>query len=656
MDAYAEAEEERRKRRRIRREQLKNNGKSRSAPVSKTNTNLAPSSRLELHGSRDSAVSRQVKPHDNAGTSNVRPRGHSDGLLSPRTTDSRAKDFQGIGVEPRARRSSHRPLSTRPKGIPGAHFKTLRTQYRHQKAGRNEPAPDLGKIKLKSATDIVAAAGEDIAHILPAGDWTPAPPLNTDLRSTQLLVDGVDQLESVRAMPTNAIQTPLVPNMPQHDYVSGIVPRVPSNSNSPVSAAINSQRRDVHYLPNGRYWLYGEVLLHLTLHEQVVGDVRVGGLPSWFRLKMISLKVEHRVVVDFHLVEMREYDALCRGRSNDLIANAYIAPFEDSRVALTELADSLDYTNRAALWYHPEVPCVLVAYAAASNDWRFLDRGQAFPSESTIHLALRNSMPKIETLPALQAPGGQAPSTEYGETIARPQTRLVSPDSPMQGANPHVHGEIASHVVEQDVAVNVAHSNTGSRALSNSKRSPTEPRQPESLISTASRANDVVDSESFPYKDSTSPWLICSSMKSDDESSGLSPESEERPDSPFAFTIPSGENIDAVFQTQFGISYNHLTRPSVMPTSRKDMLDPKRARFYLAFPSSFQPEMEALRALLSNHTLPNLICTSAEPQGWDGFKTILGNKGDHIGVIVVRDFPVAMHLLTTEFLVSRQVH
>jgi hypothetical protein len=645
MDAYAEAEEERKRRRRLRKEQWTNDGKSRSAVSSKANENLAPSPRLDLHGPRDSAGSSLVKPLENVGTSKSYPSRHSDGLVSPRTINSQSKNFQGIGVEPRARRSSHRPLSKRPKRIPGAHFKTLRTQYRHQKSGRNEPAPDLGKIKLKSATDIVAAAGEDIAHILPSGDWRPVLPPNLDLRSTQAIIDHVDRFEPLRAMSASASQKPSTRVTLQHDSVSGLVPRVTSTSNT-VSTVINTQRRDVHHLPNGRYWLPGEVLLHLTVHEQVVGDVRVGGLPNWFKLKMISLKVEHQILVDLHLVEISQYDALCRGRSNDLIANAFIAPFEDSEAAVAELSDSLDYNNRAALWYHPDIPYVLVAYAAASVDWRFLDGGYAFPAESKIHVALRNSMPKMQALATMQALEAQAIPASSGNAMARPQTQLTKSDSAMQSVILHASNEIASHMAEQDVAANVLRPKARSRALSSSNGSPTEPRGSETLISIASRADYVRDREIFIQQDSTNPWLVGANAESDDEYSGPSPESEDGPTSLFDFIVPSGENVDAAFQTQFGICYSHLTRPSVMPTPHKDMLDPGRARFYLAFPLSCQAEMEALRVFLTNHTLPNLICTSAEPQGWDGFKTILGDKSDHIGVIIVRGSPDAMFVLS----------
>ena len=571
------------------------------------------SSRQEPNGLRDPPGSRLPRPHNTARAE----------LLLPSTTKSRPKNFQGIGVEPRVRKSSHRTPQATPKGVPGVHFKTLSSQYRYQKAGRTEPVPEIGKIKLKSVTDIVAAAGEDTAHILPSGESRPAPLYNTDLRNTQALVYNDDKLESVQTVPTSAIQTQLLPAALQHESGSGDLP--------PISAVVNTQRHDVHYLPSGRYWLQGEILLYLTVQREVVGDVRVGGLPHWFRLKMIALKVGHQVLIDFQFIETMQYDALCRGRSNHLLANAYMIPFEDSEAVLTELADSLDHNKRAALWYHPDIPYVLIAYAAASNEWRFLDGGNAFPPEHKIHLALRNRMPKIEMLAAIQAPEGQAASLKSRETTTQFQIRSTSPDSPTQVVNMPASGEVASYIAEQDLGA-------------------------KSKCSTTSKADDVSEGETFASKYSTNLWLAGSSAESDSEYSRSSTESVERPASPFMFTVPSAETIDAAFQSRFGISYDHLTRPSVMPTSCKDALDPTRARFYLAFPLSSHAEMEALRALLSHHTLPNLICTSAEPQGWDGFKTILGDKMDHRGVIIVRESPDARHMLTTEFLVSREVH
>jgi hypothetical protein len=638
MDAYAEAQEERRKRRRSRNEQSTKNGTSGSVVASKANQSPMQSSKLDLHDLQEPAGSRLVEPHKNAELVKYSSTGHSDSLLSPRTKISQAKKFQGIGIEPRARRSSHLPLSARQKGVPGTHFKTLSTQYRHQRAGRNEPAPDLGKIKLKSATDIVAAAGEDIAHILPSGNSRPLLSHDTDFQSARTFPDHVDEPESVEPMPTSAVQTPLTSAELQHDSGSGSVRRISSAPNRFTSGASNSKRRDIHYLSSGRYWIQGEILIHLTVHEQVVGDVRVGGLPGWFKSKMIALKVDHRVSVDLQLVETEQYDTLCRGRSNDLLASAYIEPFEDTRNAVTELADSLDYNNRAALWYHPDIPYVLVAYAAMSKAWEFLDGGNAFPPESQIHLALRNGMPKIETLGILQAPEVQGIPAALEETTTRLQTQLGYSDSPMEDVNISPPGDIASHITEQNMVVNVTKLDARSRAMSDPKQTSRQVPQLEPHIGATSKVNNLWDSETFPYKGSSNPWLFGSSAEADDEYPGSLPESMESPASPFEFSIPNGEGVDAVFQTRFGISYNHLTRASVMPSSRKDILDPRRARFYLAFPLAYQAEMEALRALLSAHTLPNLVCTSVEPQGWDGFKTILGDKGDHTGVIIVRRY------------------
>ena len=636
MDAYAEAQEERRKRKRIRNEQSTKNGTSGSVAASKTKQSPMQSSKLELYDPQEPAGGRLVEPHKNAEHMKYSSMGYPDSLLSPRTKTSQAKKFQGTGIEPRARRSSHHPLSARQKGVPGTHFKTLSTQYRHQKAGRNEPAPDLGKIKLKLATDIVAAAGEDIAHILPSGNSRPPLSHDMDFPSARILPDHVDDLESVESMPTSAIQTPLTSAELQHDFGSGSVRRIPSGPNRSTAGAFNPKRRDVHYLPSGRYWIHGEVLIHLSVHEQVVGDVRVGGFPGWFKSKMIALKVEHRISLDFQLVETWQYDTLCRGRSNDLLASAYIESFEDTRNAVTELADSLDYNNRAALWYHPDSPYVLIAYATTSKAWQFLDGGNDFPPESQIHLALRNGMPKIETLAILQGPEVQGVPAELEEATTRLQTRLRSSESPMEDVNISPPSDIVSHTTEQNMVVNVTKSDARSRALPDLKRTTRQVLPLEPHIGTASKVNNLCDSETLPYKGSSNPWLFGSSVEADDEYPGSLPESMESPASPFEFSIPNGESVDAAFQTRFGISYNHLTRASVMPALRKDILDPKRARFYLAFPLACQAEMEALRALLSAHTLPNLICTSVEPQGWDGFKTILGDKGDHIGVIIVR--------------------
>jgi hypothetical protein len=250
-------------------------------------------------------------------------------------------------------------------------------------------------------------------------------------------------------------------------------------------------------------------------------------------------------------------------------------------------------------------------------------------------------MPKIEALATPQFHEAQQIYDGPGDAMARPVARLMPSSSPAQGPNTHTSGIIAARLAEKEMAADVARPNRGSRPLSSSKilpgseGSPTYTHQPEPRIGVALRADDIRDSEVDLHNDSTTSRLAANNVGSDGESSELSPGSEERASRAFESTALRGGNINTVFQNQFGISYNYLTRASVMPLPRMEMLDPGRARFYLAFPLPYQAEMEALRAFLSNHTLPNLICTSTEPQGWDGFKTILGDKSDHIGVIIV---------------------
>ena len=644
MDAYAE-EEEREKRSRARVEQPTGNGNPKPAASLMVGQDLAQTSRQKSHGSRASAGSR---PMNAPSTTRAK-------LNSSAMTNIRTKSFQGIGIVPRACRSSHRPLLAKPKGELGMPFKNLSTQYRHQKAGRNEPAPDIAKIKLKSASEIIAAAGEDIAHILPSGESRPALFKNPAMRNPQILSSPLEELSSVQPVAADATKTPLAPEPSHTEAGFGNVQYMESAPASSVLAPFNARSCDVHYLPNGRYWLKGEILVHFTLRGEVMGDLRIGGLPAWFSPRLIALKVEHQILIDFQLVELWQYDALCRGRSNELLANAYITPFDDTEPALTEFAESLNYNNRAALWYHPDQPYVLVAYATASKDWHFLDGGHPFPPKCQIHLALRSSMPKPETLAEWQALEGPAAPAVSMKNTARSQAQRTSPNSPMQGVNLLASREISYAMTEQDMTANTTHSNARDRASSAVKGSPAQSGHSEPVRSTMSQTNELGDAEnSGTLEGSTSPWLLIGNAEIDDRCFGSSRVSIECPLSPFSFTVPGGVSIDVSFQTRFGISYDYLTRPSVMPMSRKDAPDPKRARFYLAFPASCQSEMEALRALLSTHTLSNLICTSTDPQGWDLFRTVF--REDHRGVIIVRFSFIVMHVLIIELLVSRQLH
>jgi len=87
-------------------------------------------------------------------------------------------------------------------------------------------------------------------------------------------------------------------------------------------------------------------------------------------------------------------------------------------------------------------------------------------------------------------------------------------------------------------------------------------------------------------------------------------------------------NAETIFNpSTLGITYDRLTRIS---PSAKTRADRSKARFYLSFAAS--EELEYLRNYLGKYTLPKLIYTSTESDGWDTFKETLG---DNVGVILV---------------------
>jgi hypothetical protein len=87
-------------------------------------------------------------------------------------------------------------------------------------------------------------------------------------------------------------------------------------------------------------------------------------------------------------------------------------------------------------------------------------------------------------------------------------------------------------------------------------------------------------------------------------------------------------NAETIFNlSTLGITYDRLTR---INPSAKIRADRSKARFYLSFAAS--EELEYLKNYLGKYTLPKLIYTSTESDGWDTFKETLG---DNIGVILV---------------------
>ena len=223
--------------------------------------------------------------------------------------------FHEIGIERKARQSTVAMPATR--GAPGTHFKTLRTLHRNQLLRKNEPPPDLSKIKLKSASAF--DHGDDIALNLPAA----APRQKSHQPSDQHVSslrdydhrqhDSTFTLVSHSKPAAGAFGNSQGPQVPLEIHQRATIPQ-PNDGNS-------SQVRWAH---NGRYWFYGELAVHVSLvsdrmRDQEVGDVRLGGLPSWFCPKMISLKSSGRIYLRFdrnNLVSREMYENLCRGVSS----------------------------------------------------------------------------------------------------------------------------------------------------------------------------------------------------------------------------------------------------------------------------------------------------------------------------------------------------
>ena len=82
--------------------------------------------------------------------------------------------------------------------------------------------------------------------------------------------------------------------------------------------------------------------------------------------------------------------------------------------------------------------------------------------------------------------------------------------------------------------------------------------------------------------------------------------------------LSEGELITA-FETEYGISYDHLT---AIPTSTSREVDhaPAKARFFLSFTHSAQEEMACVRRFLLVRASPTNICTSLADRGWENFR------------------------------------
>jgi len=58
--------------------------------------------------------------------------------------------------------------------------------------------------------------------------------------------------------------------------------------------------------------------------------------------------------------------------------------------------------------------------------------------------------------------------------------------------------------------------------------------------------------------------------------------------------------------------------------STKGRFDRSKARFYLVFPHTHEDELNFVKSWLQTNTLPKLVSTSADDDGWETFKVCKG--------------------------------
>lgn len=323
------------------------------------------------------------------------------------------------------------------------------------------------------------------------------------------------------------------------------------------------------------------------------------------------------------------------------MSNAWVVPYADTQSAVEELADYLHKCHSAALWFHPTQPLVLIAYAAASGHWRFLDEGQFFPEGLALRVVMRNSMPGPESLMVAGALASRPGSPARTMTIFQNEpSMLITPGSKSLSTT-SFSGDVNtsdiedSQIPKDSVAEPEVTSETASSTHHDATHDTLYQARTDGPIRSARtyqlQRNDLMTFDGV---------LLASTIDgnsdgpADSDSASFLTDSEQH-HTPFAISAEETDRIDHTFQVRFKITYKGLTRLNLPQAAQKATMDPKKARFYLSFPSSCQIEMQAMHSMISRHTMPKLICTDEEIDGWDSFRTILGDKNDHIGVVLV---------------------
>ena len=308
MESYTQEQE--RQGEESKRRHLKRQGSSDSRLSStEFHPHSTPSSTLK-------ATSRAPHREPNSKRSSVNNNGS---LRKPVDTTAAPKRFHEAGIVSKARRSRVPLHPPRQIGAGGPLFETLRCQNHFQKATRNERAPDISSIRLLAATESVAEPGGDVAHILPRGSVQQ--PAVSAIVSQSIKCQQTDKPSATKSGnatdPGRLLEAPNSSRTLTDETVyRGPMSALP-NGPSAVQTSSRAKAGGITRTQNGRFWRYGEILVKISHGDNhIIGDVKLGGLPSKFFRSFISLKRNDCIDIIFGAADVlnrAQYEILCRG-------------------------------------------------------------------------------------------------------------------------------------------------------------------------------------------------------------------------------------------------------------------------------------------------------------------------------------------------------
>jgi hypothetical protein len=543
--------------------------------------------------------------------------------------------FHGISNETVGRSGQHAHRTGNKRNNKTTNFRNLRHLNNARKAARREPSPDITKIKLRSLADWAESAPEDTNLQLPALSASSTPWYEGGKQSS---ADGnnVTSEVALSSIPTTDSSRDLAPNiMPKHGLDDAELPNL-SSSKAMISQKCADpyeiQERKLRTFANGRFVYFpGEFLANLTFGRAHIGDVRIGGLPSWAIGHIIRLRTANRLRLEIgsnDVVTPSQWAQLCMGRSNALQTIGVVIPFEDTENTVTKMEGYLHQHNLAALWYHPTEDLMLVLYSPRSSAWLFLERMGGLPLDSSIRVLTRNKMPPTESLSM-----DKLVSEDSNNRAANEQLRGSSPHIPHSFSALSAVGECnsASAANVSDIgATSAARSRCHSVAAGpdSAVSTSSSPGQPRDLVFLDHLAAQLSSDGIYTFQDDEQEPAFRHSSEQHPpilQSSASGTESDS-----FDLLLQPGQSVSDAFKKAFGISYDHLT---AVPPSKNVDRTPGKARFYLVYPETARRELACLQKFLRSYTFQTNICTSLDERGWEAFQNIY--KGDYIGVVLV---------------------